>query len=406
LVLILILAAGIGLRIAPPPAFQGIGFDEALYRDYLAKLDRVGLVDYPEVCALYVQNQQRPDASAKLPPTRFLYIGCAAVWKNLFHRNTPAADPRQPRFADRDPYLVSLKSVSALFSILLLCLTPVCAWRMLGHSMVIPATALLACAPIPVHMAQHALIDGFFAFWATLALWLLWESIQHPTPMRLLGLGASCAALVLAKENAFFVGTSLGALLLLGARIGLKKPSGSVWLACGTGTVLGLSGLALLAGGFDTLWVIYNLLVTQASVLPYAIQTGDGPWHRYLLDLLTINPVLFCLALAAALGTAWRTPATAYLVAFIGISYLFMCNVRYGMNLRYTTIWDFPLCALAAFQIQHWAALFPRRVLLLQSVILGIACMSALHLYHVLFIQHPLYELASRGLLEALKVLK
>ena len=405
-VLLLILALGAALRLVPVPAFQAVGFDEALYRDYAVKLDRVGLAGYPDICALYLEQQQRPEAGAKLPPTRFLYVGCATLWKNLFHRNTPMADPRQPGFAGRDPYLISLKSVSTLFSLLQLALLPLCVWRMLGPGPVIPATALLACAPVPIHMAQHALIDGFFGFWAMLALWLLWESLQRPLPGRLLALGASCAALVLAKENAFFVGAGLGLLLLLANRAGFGKPGKHVWLACGAGTLLGVSSLALLAGGFEAVLAVYKLLVTQASVLPYAIQTGDGPWHRYLLDLLTVNPVLFCFAMAATLGNGWRVPATAYLLAFVGATYLVMCNVRYGMNLRYTTLWDFPLCILAATQIRHWAGTFPGRAVLLENAVLGAACLSALHLYHVLFIQHPLYELASRGLLEALKILK
>jgi len=32
----------------------------------------------------------------------------------------------------------------------------------------------------------------------------------------------------------------------------------------------------------------------------------------------------------------------AGLVAFVGFSYLIMCNIRYGMNLRYASIWDLP----------------------------------------------------------------
>ena len=28
--------------------------------------------------------------------------------------------------------------------------------------------------------AQHALVDGFFTFWALLTLWMLWENLQAP----------------------------------------------------------------------------------------------------------------------------------------------------------------------------------------------------------------------------------
>jgi hypothetical protein len=49
------------------------------------------------------------------------------------------------------------------------------------------------------------------------------------------------------------------------------------------------------------------------------------------------------------------------LLLFLAITYVAMCNVRYGMNLRYTTIWEFPLRALAVVQLSVLAARFARR---------------------------------------------
>ena len=43
--------------------------------------------------------------------------------------------------------------------------------------------------------------------------------------------------------------------------------------------------------------------------------------------------------------------ALCFLLVFSVVSYLLMCNVKYGMNLRYGTIWDLPLRALAAAQL-------------------------------------------------------
>ena len=34
--------------------------------------------------------------------------------------------------------------------------------------------------------------------------------------------------------------------------------------------------------------------------LEYAILTGDGPWYRYLLDLMTVSPLVLILALGMA----------------------------------------------------------------------------------------------------------
>src|SRR5258708_7737116 len=76
-----ILAAGLFLRIWPWAGFTGTGFDEALYRDNVIRLDKVGIIGYPAICQLYLEDQRKPDVITKLPPTRFFYIYAAWMWK-------------------------------------------------------------------------------------------------------------------------------------------------------------------------------------------------------------------------------------------------------------------------------------------------------------------------------------
>jgi 4-amino-4-deoxy-L-arabinose transferase-like glycosyltransferase len=85
-----------------------------------------------------------------------------------------------------------------------------------GLRIALCVAALMACAPTQIHMSQHALIDGFFAFWATLCVWLLWENLRRPGDLRwLFGLGAALALLVITKENAMFVYIGLLGLLAM-----------------------------------------------------------------------------------------------------------------------------------------------------------------------------------------------
>ena len=42
------------------------------------------------------------------------------------------------------------------------------AGRLRGSTWALAIAALMACAPTQIHMSQHALIDGFFTFWALL----------------------------------------------------------------------------------------------------------------------------------------------------------------------------------------------------------------------------------------------
>ena len=173
----------------PQPASQQLGFDEGLYRDYTDKLIRFGLISYPEIIERYREKQQTLTGSI-LPPVRFLYIFFAYLWHEVF-----GTEP-----------LSCLKTVSAVFSILTLLLATIFAGRLGGPRSALGVGALMAFAPTQLHMSQHALVDGFFTFWAMLVLWSLWENLRSPRNWRWLALYVvALSAMILTKENAFFV---------------------------------------------------------------------------------------------------------------------------------------------------------------------------------------------------------
>ncbi len=149
--------------------FTGIGFDENLYRKYVNNLIRVGLGNYPTIVDRYIEVQRGLTGSI-LPPVRFLYIFAAYLWHCLFGSEALAA----------------LHDVASFFSILTLLLSCVFAWRLKGPTWALGVAALMAFAPTQIHMSQHALIDGFFTFWALLTLWLLWENLRAPRRLWLL----------------------------------------------------------------------------------------------------------------------------------------------------------------------------------------------------------------------------
>lgn len=377
-----------GLR--AEPGFTGIGFDEALYRSYVEGLIRFGVLSYPDFAEHYVEVQSGLP-SAILPPTRFLYVFAGYLW----HEAT-GADALQ-----------SLRDVSSFFSILLLFLAAGFAWRLGGWRIGFAVTALMCCAPTQIHMSQHALIDGFFAFWATACLWLLWETLQRPGHAPWLMLYTlALALLVLTKENAMFA--YLGLLALLSANRWLRFGAVTPTLLGLTviGPLAGVVILIFLCGGADTFYQTYQLLVRKASVLPYAVATGDGPWYRYLIDLLLISPLIFLLAWGAIFKLRLLDKAALYLVVFVAATYLVMCNVRYGMNLRYTTIWDMPLRYLAVLSIGSVAGRFTLRRDATFGVMIALLCAFDLRQYHTFFVEHDLYELVTGGLLHALQILK
>ncbi|MGH8092037.1 MAG: phospholipid carrier-dependent glycosyltransferase [Chthoniobacterales bacterium] len=374
----------------PQAAFQGVGFDEGLYRKYVNGIIREGLSEYPAIVDHYIEVQERLTGSI-LPPVRFLFIFSAYLWHCIFGSEALAA----------------LHDVASLFSILTLLIAAAFAGRLRGRPWALGVAVLMSCAPTQIHMSQHALIDGFFTFWALLSIWMLWENLRLPRqPALLLLYTFTLGLLVLTKENSFFVFVALLALLVANHWLGFGSVTKEILVCTVVGPFLGVVVLVFLAGGIDTLFTVYNLSVGKNYTLPYAIMTGDGPWHRYLVDLLLVSPIVVLLALGSIFRLDRTKTAELYLTIFIGASYAIMCNVKYGMNLRYANMWDMPLRFLAFSQLMAWASFLRKYQVAVVAGAVVLICAFELRQYIVLFVQYPLYELVPEGLLRALRILK
>jgi 4-amino-4-deoxy-L-arabinose transferase-like glycosyltransferase len=374
----------------PQPAFDQIGFDENLYRQYVNHLAKIGIGAYPDMVESYIATQKSLP-NAILPPVRFLYIVSAYIWQSMFGSET----------------IDSLRDVAALFSIFTLLLAPLFAWRMRGPIWGLGVATLVAVAPTQIHMSQHALIDGFFAFWALLSLWLLWESLAAPGNWRwLTAYAVTLALLVVTKENSFFVWLGLVALILANRWLQFGTQTKAVLLATVAGPLLGVVILVFLAGGLGNLIETYRLLVTKAAQSPYSILTGDGPWYRYLVDLLLVSPLILLLALGTIFQINRTMKPELYFAVFIAASYVVMCNVKYGMNLRYANMWDTPLRFLAVSSLVALVAPLSRHRNLVLGLAVAFVALIELRQYLILAVQYPLYELVTHDLLQALHILK
>src|SRR6266550_2841240 len=375
----------------PQPASQQLGFDEGLYRDYTDKLIRFGLISYPEIIERYREKQQTLTGSI-LPPVRFLYIFFAYVWHEIFGSET----------------LSCLKNVSAVFGMFTLLLAAIFGARLGGTGYAIGVGALMAFAPTQLHMSQHALVDGFFTFWAMLVLWSLWENLRAPQNWRWLALYVGAlTAMILTKENAFFVGVAVIALLIANYWLRFGIVTRELLLATVIGPLLGVVILGMLAGGANALIATYQLSVSKNYELKYAILTGDGPWHRYLVDLMLVSPVVLLFAIGSMFSLRRTKKAEWFCLVFIAASYLVMCNIKYGMNLRYANMWDLPLCVLAFSQMvtlidyvaQRWRGVA-------SFAVVALTCALELRTYVVMAVEYPLYDLVSPELMRSLKILK
>lgn len=390
---LLIAALGIFLRVHSFEPLKGVGFDEALYCEYVEQIDQNGVGHYPGMVGLYIQDQSAYPI-ALLPPTRVTFILAASAWHALFG----------------GPTVESVRAVSCAASILILLLSCAFAWRVEGRSFALGLLVLMAVAPTQIYMAHRALMDGFFSLITLLVIWGLWEVLQASRWERywlaLYGLGLTL--LVLTKENAVFVWVAILGLLLLNRRLCFGRVSKSLLLVTLAAPVLGILLLALSAGGFKTLAAVYALNVAKSVQTPYAIRTGDGPWFRYLSDILLVSPAVLVFAIGGAFSLDSSRKAGWYLLGFIFFSYLCMCNVTYGMNLRYANIWDFPLRFLALIPLFLWARSIrgegKRKLFLVAAV--ALLAVFELANYLKIFVAGSVYDPVPSNLLQSLDILK
>jgi Dolichyl-phosphate-mannose-protein mannosyltransferase len=388
-----IIAAGILLRLFLPAGFEGIGYDENLYRQYVLLLQRVGISHYPILIESFIRNQVYPQHQAILPPTRLIYIVSGYLYHCLFGL--------QP--------LVALRLISCQYSILTLVLTAVFCWRLAGAGTLTAAvTALVACAPTEIHLGQHSLIDGVFGFWALLVVWLLWENLRQPNQLRwLIAYGIALGSLIMVKESSFFIFAAILAILAINRWAKFGRVTRQLMWATLVGALAGFCVVVIAAGGFENFTLVFTLLKRKVPILPYTILTGDGPWHRYLIDLMLVSPVIMLLAIANLLSPrSWTISGHGYLAAFSFFIYVILTGFPDGMNLRYILMLDMPLRFFAASQLVAFSQSLGRwRNLLLAGVVLAL-CIYELHQHYVLFVKGQLYELISVELLRAQNILK
>ena len=390
-VMVIILAIGIFLRIYPSAGFSGLGVDEHAYMVFLKQIQRAGLINYDAVVRVFVEKQyHRPDAV--VPATRIGFLAPAYLCGKLFH------------LSDFD----ALRDIACAASILTLIL---CAWfgfRLGGISAMITLTALVGTAPLQVYLAQRALIDGYFAFWAVLCVWLAWENLQRPRHWGWLSAYVfSLTMLVLTKENGAFVVFALLGVLLLNPWLGLGKVTPHLLIATVAGAAVAVLFLAALIGGLAEWARFYLMFEAKSRANLYSVFAQDGPWFRYLVDFTLVSPLLVAFAIGAIFQLRKADRPTLFMATFLGLSFASMSVITYGMSLRYAAYWDIPLAWLACSQIQRLTGQVPKvRPAVIFGGLLLIVVACNLHEYDRFFVQGAIYDPITAQLVKASNLVK
>jgi 4-amino-4-deoxy-L-arabinose transferase-like glycosyltransferase len=391
ILLIVILGVGIFLRAWSSGGPVPVGYDEGVYARYVKTVLKEGVWSYPEIVRVYVQWQkERPDAV--VPPTRVTFLVPAVVWAEI-----TGLKP-----------LTALRHVALVSSILLLLATAAIGYRLGGTKRMLVLTALMAVAPLQIHLAQRALVDGCFAFWAVLCAWFLWENLQRPAQSGwLLAYAASLFALVLTKENAAFVFLALVVVSIVFAVCKLGRVNWPLILVSVIAPGLAVLFLTMLVGGVGEWISFYRMFVQKSATLRYAVQLQDGAWYRYLVDFTLLSPCVVALAFGALFQIRKDSKADIFWAVFLGASFIAMSSIPHGMSLRFAAYWDMPLRWLAASQVLLLAVRFPRMKtwMILLGLVLILATVD-LWQYWRFFFHGGIYDPVSLQLFRASKLIR
>jgi 4-amino-4-deoxy-L-arabinose transferase-like glycosyltransferase len=390
-VLVVILLAGTFLRAWPSTGFHGVGYDEGIYSGYVRTAVKEGIWSYPDITRAYVKLQEER-SDALVPATRIGFLLPASALAAIGH-----LDPR-----------VALHCVSLISSILLLFATAIIGYRLSSCSQMLLCTTLMAVAPLQIHLAQRSLIDGYFALWAILSAWFLWETLQKPEQHGwLISYGVSLFVLVLTKENAAFVFLALVAVLVIFAVCKLGRATLALIVVTAVAPALAVLVLAGFVGGIREWIAFYDMFIQKSRLLPYPIRFQDGAWYRYLIDFTLLSPCVVAFATGRIFQLERKSAPDIFWSIFLGISFVMMSSVPYGMSLRFAAYWDIPLRWLAASQISHLAGRFRRinPVFTATAVILILAVVD-LFQYWRYFVNAGIYDPVSFQLLHASQLIK
>jgi len=381
----MILAAlfGCALSIATFNPHRERGYDEQLYVLYAERSPG------PALARAYVDGM-RHGAPLALPPLRVGYTGAAALLHRVSGVSMYAALA----------LLSCGASMGALLWAAFLCrrfLPPDQAWG---------ATLLFACAPLRLHLGSRVFIDSVFAFWTWLTVGSLLLMLHDTRRRRWPVLYAlSWFMLTLTKESAIFIWIAVLPILWIHRNVDRARLR-AAWGITLAAPFAAVVVLLFVAGGLSTFMDIYATFFARARNWPQAMLTGDGPWYRYAIDWVILCPVLFLLGVGGLSQLRMRDRLFASAACLWGSTFVILSCLRYGYNLRYTAIWEFPLALFAALLLASLAAKASRwgAVLFLGGVLLA----SAVNLfqYHDLFVRHSIYDPVPLDLLRAKKVLK
>ena len=318
---IVLLAAILVWQTFPDPADYHVGADEGTYyRQGMALVDQGVEPGFRRIAQDYLHT---PEQQLFPNPLRIGTILPAALSLRI------------------DPAYRSLSFLSLIAFVVLLAGVWQFAAMRFGRVPALAMLLLLAVSPLALALARRALMDSLAYAAAVCSLLAFFRLIENRGRFLLSGFIVSMTLAILVKETAVLLCPFYAAVLLY---MKLTKEVQLTWTQLAAAIVLP-SALTVLgyfsAYGIDSAVAIMRLVPHVVSAnIEYTANFMQGPWHRYLLDFLLLEPWVFLLALGyGGYMLAVRTDRRAWILLALA-GYLLFAYSFMPKDARYLPLLD------------------------------------------------------------------
>ena len=154
---------------------------------------------------------------------------------------------------------------------------------------------------------------------------------------------------------------------------------------------------AALALGMSWPQAIGRIILVSPTSNAYAQELGRGPWYRYAIDLLLLSPWPTLLGIAAlgpaALRLRERKPGDAVVWLGLALASLAAAYAPFTKNVRYVSLCEVPLRALAAWLVfSLTGADSGRGRLALAAACIALLCLSGWLSFRAIFVDAGLFD--------------
>lgn len=362
------------------------GADEGHYLAYTKYLSENGFAAFPK---LFEEHMKSKDNLIWPSPLRFGYFFLSSLWFKIFH-----------------PNFRSLAGLSLTCFALLLLFCLYFAKRYFGKGIASMFVLLLAFSPLTMAMAKRALSDSMGNMFIALSIWLFLVFLTDNKIFNFIIFAVVYAFSILVRQQSVFLICFL-CLYFLIYRYIYKVNIPKIYLPAIVLLPIGIVGSVWLISSqsLTNLISIIKLTNPLSGTNEYTALFCRGPWFRYIIDYISISPLVTILALSFIIYVSANRSVlkdykiTYFLILFIML-YILLSSFDYNKNIRYAMILDVMIRLFAVFMLRE---IFRKSKFMADIVFIAVVflCFMDYLNFKELFFQNNIYDPVSYTLLKA-----